>query len=400
MPEATKEQVQTAEKPAAPAAPVLTDELFQDLKQNPTKFHDQPKAIQAEARRRLLESPDEGAGDKPVEKPVEKKDPPKEDPPPDEPKPLTQEQLAALRAEKKRLDDESNAMEQRLKSARERKERAEKATKEWAEKNPEKKVEDPLDEKNQLALLTEVRELRKEVTFLKEVHADRDREEVETLTRTHKETEETRIQKEIETLQADPKFAAIRTKKPVGVLNQEYAGWCDNLVALAGLSEDKLTADEKANPVQALRQRALERYESDPAFKESVKVAPPEELDKLKLILEGFQRKGQKGGTLRGHLFEILDDAGVLGAVMQRGRDEAARDAANKTAKSMKPDEITTLDPSDGRPRDSSSNEMTLEGAGAFMQYYKKKQIEDPRGITADDKKKLKAVSEFLLARG
>src|SRR3990167_4379405 len=221
-------------------------------------------------------------------------------------------------------------------------------------------------------------------------------EEIETLTRSHQTTKEQTVYTELETLQADPRFAAIKTSKSVAKLNAEYAGWLDNLVSLSGLKEADLDAKERKNAANALRNRAMDRYQNDSAFKESVKVAPPEELDKLNLILTAVHRAGA-GGSVKAHLFDILDNAGVLGEAMQRGQRDAAREAANSTAAAMinRNKEIQTLSPDDGTSRPVYPNsELTPQAAAALMQGIRAKQ-DRRENLTAEDKKTIKRVAEY-----
>ena len=374
------------------AKPVLTDELFAELSKDPPKLHDQPPEIKAAVRARLSAEPGdpgEALADPPVvEKSAEAKA--------EAAKLPTPEEIDAKRLELKNLSDDANRIEQKIKAAKDRKARAEQEREEWKKANPEKKPEDYLDESHQSDTAKRLRSMEEELAFLRARDKDREQEEIETLTRSHQTTKEQTVYTELETLQADPRFAAIKTSKSVAKLNAEYAGWLDNLVSLSGLKEADLDAEERKNAANALRNRAMDRYQNDSAFKESVKVAPPEELDKLNLILTAVHRAGA-GGSVKAHLFDILDNAGVLGEAMQRGQRDAAREAANSTAAAMinRNKEIQTLSPDDGTSRPVSPNsELTPQTAAALMQGIRAKQ-DRRENLTAEDKKTIKRVAEY-----
>lgn len=404
--------VSTEQAQGKPAAPVLTEEMAEGFAKNPGTLSQAPKEIRAAMRERIGNPPADDAagetgadpkpGDKPAETPANTETPaagekPAGEKPAEEAAPkgeTADEKRARLRA----MDNESNTIEQRLAAANRRLAKAKAAEDEFKKANPEKKPNDYLEDSHQEDLHKTVRELTAKVAGLQAQLEDQDRDEIETLTRSKATKAEDRLSTEIDLLMEDPKFAAARMKKSFAQANQEYANWLDNLVQVSGITQDTLSEEDKKNPVQSLRRLALAKYQEDAAFKASVKISPPEEMDKLSFLLEAYGRKAQNGGTIKGHLFEILDEAGVLEQGFQRGRQDAARTAANKTADAIRQqnDEVTTIAPTDGSSRPAGSNdELTPQSAAAFMQLVKTKQANREK-LSDAERKKLVLVREYV----
>lgn len=394
--------VSTEQAQGTPAAPVLTEEMVAGFDKNPGTLAQAPKPVRDLMRARLAPLPADdaaGADSKPADPPTTET--PAGEKPADE-KPLEEapkgESIEEKRARLRTLDNESNTIEQRIAAANRRLAKAKEKEDEFKKANPDQKPADYLEDSHQATLHSKVGELEATVRSLKSQLEERDTDEIETLTRTKATKAEDRISTEIDLLMEDPKFAAAKMKKSFSQANQEYANWLDNLVQVSGITQDTLSEDEKKSPVQSLRQRALAKYEEDAAFKASVKIAPPEEMDKLSFHLEAYNRRLANGGTIKGHLFEILDEAGVLAQGFQRGQQEAARTAANKTADVYKQqnEEIKTIAPTDGASRPAGTDsELTVESAAAFMALVNKKQNARER-LTDDERKKLVKVREFI----
>lgn len=400
MPEQNKEG-----QTEAAVLPVLTEEMVADFDQNPHKLGSQSKEIRDAMKKRILEPSDESAAGeseadtaKPADQALEKPagDPPAGDKPSETEaqKPKSKEDLrAALKAEA----DEANRLEQKIAAANARRKRLED---EWAKtekSQPAKKPADFLEDQHQEDVLTRLERLEQRNGFLETLIKERDQEEIDSLTQAKGSKAQNAMFTEIDILQEDPKFAAVKMKKSFAEKNAEYSNWLDNLVGLSGFTQESLSEDEKANPVNALRAKAMERYESDADFKATVKIQPPEEMDKLSMLLEAHGRKAKHGGTIKGHLFEILDDAGILGDVVQRGRHDAAVAASNRTADAMRKqnEEIQTIAPGDGASRPVvGDDELTPASAAAFMNAIRQKQNNGQK-LDENDKKMLGRIREF-----
>lgn len=399
MPQAS-EQAQT--QGAAPD--VLTEEMVADFDKNPHKIAEAPREIRQALRDRIGKPPaddaagDSGAPDPAGEKPAAPETPAEPMGEPAKEEGQKPESVEEKRARLRAMDNEANTIEQRIAAAQRRLAKAKEKEDEFKKANPDTKPADYLEESHQAGLHSKVTELEALVHSLRSQVQERDQEEIETLTRSKATTAENKISAEIDMLMEDPKFTAARMKKSFAQANAEYAGWLDNLVQLSGLNQDTLSDEEKANPVQALRAKALAKYEEDPTFKSTVKVSPPEEMDKLSFWLEAYGRKGKHGGTIKGHLFEILDEAGVLEEGFQRGQHNAARTAANKTVDAIRKqdEEITTIAPTDGASRPAGTdNELTPQSAAAFMAVVRKKQDAREK-LTDAERKQLIRVREFI----
>lgn len=373
------------------AAPVLTKELLADLDANPHKMSEQPKAIRDAVKAHMMNPSDLEAAVVPKEvvtPPIKEEEPAKD--------------VQKIRQEQKALADEANRLEQKLAAARARKEKAEAEFAAFQQLKPEKVPEDYLEDSHQEDVNARLTRLEKENEFYRKQRAEQEAEEIEALAKAAQSKKEAKLFDEVSALQEDEKFAAIKMKVPFSKANADYAAWLDNLVQLSGISKDNLTPDEQKNPINSLRNRALEKYESDQSFKESVKVSPPEELEKLYLILEAHERKRQHGGNLKGHMFEILDEQGILGTVMRRDSQDAARQAANRTAAAMssKNNDLQLISPDDGIHRKFESDKtLTPQLAASFMANLKQKQLDKPGyRMTAEDKAMIAKIREMAVS--
>ena len=388
----------TAEKPnGAAAKPELTDEFLQDLIQNPSKA----SGLDRETRQRVLKRmgdmeetgfeqtvPDkEKAAEekKPAETQAEKK-PETETKPEGKVEEKPSELPFDVRQARKRhqeLVDEANRWEQKLKTAQVRREKATKAFEE-IQKAEVKPPDDFLDDKYQGDLKTRLERSEKAIEFLKAQLEDRDKDEIEELTTQRHSREEDKIFSEIDTLQA--RFPELKTSKPFKHINAEYAGWVDSMVtALGKQPSDSVSYDD-------LRKEALEKYQSEQSFRDSVKAKPPEEIDKLRIILSVHHRKLQSGGSYKSNYLDLLDDDDVLETTMQKGRAEAAKDAARETVKAMKKseEEITTLSPTDGTSKGGTQeNDFSPAAMTSFLETIQAK-LSSGIKLTPEDRAKMK----------
>ena len=392
MAQGTVDQAQTVV-----AAPVLTQELLSELDANPHKMSEQPKAIR-DAVKAHMENPTEltsAEAPKTEEVIVQKTEAPKES------EDVVKQRI---KQEQKSAADAANRDEQKLAAAIARRDKAAAELKKFEELKPEKPPEDYLEDSHQESVHARLTRLEKENEFHRKAAQDREAEEIDALTRSTQTKKEAQLFDEVSELQNDPKFAAIRMKTPFSKANADYAGWLDNLVQLSGITKDSLTPEEQKSPTNAMRNRALEKYESDETFKSSVKVTPPEELPQLYLILEAHDRKRRLGGNLKGHIFEILDEKGILGDVMRRDSLDAARTAANKTAEAIrsKTTDLKTISPDDGIHRSiESDTTITAKSAAEFMANLKHNQNQKPGyRMTPEDKEKLVKIRAFLASQG
>lgn len=385
------------------AAPVITDELLRELDQNPEKVHSLDKKTRRAFLERMKSQADDSAegegqgaeaepkkeaeGDKSAEKEADAKA--KESEAARQPTELEKKREAA-KEEAQRLADEINRYEQRIKA---RKEREEKLKKEWEEfeKAGVKKPADVFDEKHQDHVAQELALTKKKLELMEKRYEERENEEIQEAETTKRKLEEDRVFGEFETLQLQ--YDELHTKQPLRVLNQKYAGWLDALVLESGVKEQNPTADPAL-----LRQKAVERYNTDSEFQKTVKAKPPEEMDKLALLLQLNERKQKHGGTVRGHWLEMLDEQGIIADVVQRGRKEAATEAAHKTVAAMKrgSDEITTISPSDGTAKAGYTDPgMTDAAAKTFLNLVSQKHLAG-KVLTPEEKVKFKLVRAFL----
>ena len=380
---------------------VLTDELLRDLDEHPEKIHDLDRKTRNAVLDRMKSQADEGADgtDTGAKTDTEKKAIPAEtdkatteEPKKTETEDVTelQKQREAKKEEAQRLAEEINRYEQRIKA---RKEREERLKKEWEEfeKAGVKKPADVFDETHQNTVAHELALTKKKLELMESRYQARENEEILEAETHKKKLEEDRVFGEFENLQGQ--YEELRTKEPLRVLNQKYANWLDSLVAESGVK----TSNPDADPA-TLRQKAVERYNTDSEFQKKVSAKPPEEMDKLALLLQLNERKAKVGGTVRGHWLEMLDEQGIIADVVQKGKKAAATEATNKTISALKKgaDEISTISPSDGTAKagytDSGMNESA---AKAFLHYVTQKHLAGGV-LTPEEKSKFKLVREFL----
>jgi hypothetical protein len=378
------------------AAPVLTQEFLADLDANPHKMSEQPKAIRNAVLAHIANPTDLSAAAEPEVK-VTATDPVK----PASVEEAPTKTIQQIKQEQKAAADAANRDEQKLAAAKARQAKAAAELAEFEKLTPESAPEDYLDDSHQESVHARLTRIEKENEAYRKYRAEKEAEEIEALTKSTQTRKEAQLFDEVAALQADDKFAAIRMKTPFAKANADYASWLDNLVQLSGVSKDQLTAAELKSPTNALRNRAMARFDSDPDFKASVKVAPPEELEKLYLILEAHDRKRQHGGNLKGHIFEILDEQGILGNVMHRDSQDAARTAANKTADAIrtKTTDLQTISPDDGVHKVLAADQtLTAQSAAAFMTNLKNNQLNKPGyKMTADEKAMLAKIRNFAV---
>ena len=161
------------------------------------------------------------------------------------------------------------------------------------------------------------------------------------------------------------KFPSLKTSKPVHVLNREWGSFLDFVVDASGLKEKKKDA-----PLEELRQEAYTRWVEDEDFQKQVKQKPPEEIEKLQVLLRANARVQSNGGTLKGNLLDLMDDEEVLPKIFQRGQADAAKEATAKTLAAVSTTkELKTISPSDGAAKPAANGGvLTREEAVATLQ--------------------------------
>lgn len=379
-------QSSEAEKPAPGVATIVTKEFLEDLAANPSKAATLDRATRKEVLRQMADNEVDDAApvqDAPVEKDPEVKKAPdaKADGNGKTDLPVS---VQEARKRHQELSDEANKYEQKLAAAEARAAKARKAF-EDIQKAESKPPEDYLDDKYQTDLKSRLEKTEKQLGFLQNLLEERDKEEISTLVSQKHTKEEDKIFSEIDALQTE--FDELKTAKPFKQLNNEYAAWVSDMVKTSGHTGD-LTS-EVLNAVS-------NRYDTDEVFRNQVRSKPPEDLDKLRVILRLHHQKAQEGGSYMANYLAALHKDGVLTEVMQRGRKEAAKDAAHKTVQAMKrqQDELTTLSPNEGAGgKGPDAGEMTAQAAWAFLEAIQLK-LQAGSKLTPEERAKSKLIRE------
>lgn len=381
------ESQETQKAVEAKAAPQITDEFLRDLEKNPEKMLDLDKAT----RNAVLESQGlkSGAEEKPApggEPEAKAEGPATENVPretPVEQKTPTEQEVRAARRRVKELADQANHLEQREKTIRERLEKATKGFEDAkAEAEKVKKPGDFMEDSHQETLQKTVERLSREMAVLREQQATNAKEELQAVETKLGRTKEESTFAHLEELQDH--YEGLRTKVPLASLHEKYSTWVGEVVELTGVKEKA----PDANP-QKLAELALEKWNADPALQ--AKSKPPEESDKLNLLLAAHHKTARSGGSYRANLLEIMEDEKILETVVQNGRKEAAKEAARSTVDAMqrKNTELQTLSPAEGTSKtDSDKNQQSNQ---QFMEYVYEKQATGGR-LTTEEFERLKKV--------
>jgi len=365
------------EKPAGQAVAPAPDTTLEDLKSGKVQMRDLDPKVRATAMEKIrheLTGADESPASpepesKPAEVPVEKPAEKVEEKPAKAMKPVD---LDAMRKDNQRIVDEANKLEQQNEAKRKRLEKA-KTDREALDKLEVKPPEDAWDPAHQVKLNETVERLQKRTEFLEKTLEERDREEVEALVKTTQEARENETFGSIHTLQEEYPDQ-LKTSKPFKELNDANTQWVSDLIEKSGVKE-KMPG---ATPEQIF-EAASNRYQSDPEFQKSVRPNPISEADfpKYKVICDINARKQKVGGTYKGHILEWFDSQGILADAMQKGRKEAAEDAAMRTVKAIQKTEEQPkpISPSDGSAKNGYLEpEMTLQKAADIQTQLVKKQ--------------------------
>ena len=390
MPESQEKEQKAPEN--AKAAPQLTDAYLQDIVDHPEKMAD----LDSATRKNVLEALDlkpgaekkaaQGDDAKSQESKPEGEKPAEKEPAAQEPekKPPTEQEVRAARRRAQELADESNRLEQKEKTLRERLAKATKGLEDAkADADKVKKPSDFLEDSHQEAQQKTIERLVREVEILKGAHTDSAKDELQAVEAKLSRTKEASTFAHLEDLQDH--YEGLRTKVPLSTLHEKYSEWVASVVELTGVKAG--TPD--ATP-QKLAEMALEKWNSDPALQ--AKSKPPEESDKLNILLAAHHKTARSGGSLRANLLEVLDDEKILETVVQKGRQDAAKEAARSTVDALKKPntEIQTLSPAEGAAKPESA-EKSKEANIQFMEYVYQKQHSGGR-LSPDEFARLKQV--------
>lgn len=386
--EPEKAPVQTEVKPAATEP--TADSLVLELKSGTKQVDDIPKELRSAVMEKLHAEP--SVEDAPAiqdtapvvkETPVEK--PTTEEPSAAE---LTARRDAA-KLEQKRLADEANTAEQKVKAAQARNEKAKKAL-EDASKTEVKLPDELLSEDNQSSLLKRLNAIEKRNEALEKILMEKDEEEIRVSESTHRSaTEKLRFQ-EIDEVQ--DKFSSLKLDETFSEANAKYGAWLTEIEASSGLKEK----NPDMRP-EVLRTKAVELWNADAEFRKKIGNQPPKNLDRLQTLLIAHNKKAEVGGTVMGHLLEHFERTGTLSQMVQRVAQNSAADAASRTAKALKQDTISPIGPGDGASRGYASQDgtWTLAKAKSVIQQVNQKQSSGGRA-TAADKLQLQEALTYL----
>lgn len=351
MPTATKE-------PEVRSELKVTKELIADLAKYPKKLSLYPAAD----RLRIQEiasgvkdfdteivAADPGPGEVKEEKPVETPEEPQED-----------GHFRKVKRSAKWWNDEINRLKQTAASEKEVLEALVAKRKEIEDAKIEAPADFIADDKTVYA---EIEKLKRGQAALAEHIRERGTAQIKELDEDLTSATEKATFKSFEEMQV--KFPSLKTSKPVHVLNREWGGFLDSLVTASGLKEKKKDA-----PLEELRQEAYTLWVENEDFQKQVKQKPPEEIDKLQVLLRANARVHSHGGTLKGNLLDIMDDDEVLPQIFQRGQAKAAQEATEKTLAAVSTTkELKTIGPSDGAAKPAAgSGVLTREEAMTTLQ--------------------------------
>jgi hypothetical protein len=291
-----------------------------------------------------------------------------------------------------RLADEANAMEQKAAALRARHERARKALEE-AQKAEVKPPEDPWDEKHQSGLATELERLKKQVEILTKQTTEKSQEELDEVTRSELTAREKSLFGQFDDLQEE--YEVLKTSRPFKELNALHADWMDTeLVAKSGLRQTMPEAS-----LEDLRRAAVDKYNKDPEFAKSVAAYPitGEDAERFNTLLSLHHETATKGGDLEGNWLAKLKRSGQLEEVLQKGRKEAAEDAAHRTVKAIQKatTAVQPVAPGDGAGGGYVDSEWNLSRARTVQGALVKKH-QSGRALTAPEREELKKANELL----
>jgi len=364
----------------------VTPELLTEVRSDPKKIH-QYKGKEREAILKAAVEGDAGQAE-----PEQVKEPEKEAKAPEaekQPEGEADDEAQARRKAKRdtkywedrqnKVKQQIDADEKRLKDLRDKLEAAKTVSVE--------KPEDPLSDEYQTGLAKQLAEAMKRLETLETRYQD----DVESQVKSGKEelqtTTEKAVFKSLEDLQ--DRFPSLKTKDSIVTLNKKYANFLNDVVSASGLQKEGADVNE-------VRAAAMERYNSDPEFQKLVKSKPPEEMDKLSLLLKAQNRAQAMGGSVKSHLLDIMDETGILAAQFERGTRSAAEDAATRTLRAMdSANEIKTIGPGDGAAR---SGTTALDDARETLRRLNKKSAD--RQPWTQDEKIAHRQSLQLLAQG
>jgi hypothetical protein len=131
-------------------------------------------------------------------------------------------------------------------------------------------------------------------------------------------------------------------------LNEEYSAWLDkDLVEKSGLRETMA-----GKTLEEIRAAAIDKYNKDPEFAKTVAAYPltGDDADRYNTLLTLHHLTATKGGDLESNWLGMLKKSGQLETAMQKGRKDAAEDAASRTVKAIQKanDAVQPVAPGDG----------------------------------------------------
>ena len=387
--------------PAANAAPVVPDTLLQDLQSGAKSMKDLDAPTRAIAMERIKATFGEAENTaaapaaenevKPIEQATEKPTAP------DAPKPEGEDLQAPMSAKERRklnqqLADEANTAEQKTRALLARQARA-KAELEAAQKAEVKPPEDPWDATHQNNLATEFERMKKRIDFLEKQKGDADQEELDAATTNELTAREKSLFGQFDDLQEE--YEPLKTTKPFKQLNEMYSNWLDTeLVEKSGMREKM-----PGSSLEDLRKAAVERYNKDPEFVKTISPYPitGTDAERFNTLLSLHHETATKGGDLEGNWLSRLKRTGKLEEVLQKGRKEAAEDAAKRTVNAIRKanEAVQPVAPGDGAGRGYIDEEWNLTRAQTVQQALVKKHTSG-QGLNVSERETLKKVNAIL----
>lgn len=403
-PEPIPAQTESA-APAATAAPSVSDTLLQDLQSGaksmtdldvPTRkiAMDLVKKAAIEAENPAAE-PVADTEAKPIEKAPETPKAPEGDAKPEG----TAELQAPMSGKERRklnqqLADEANQLEQKTAAMKARQERARKEYDD-AMKAEVKPPEDPWDATHQNKLASELEQTKKKLDLLTTRLEKQDQEELAAATASENTAREKSLFGQFDELQEE--YEPLKTSKPFKQLNEEYSSWLDKeLVEKSGVRQSMPNAS-----LDELRAAAAKRYNEDPEFNKTVAPYPitGTDAERFNVLLSLHHETATKGGDLESNWLGRLKRTGKLEEVLQKGRKEAAVEAAQRTVNAVKKanEAVQPVAPGDGAGRGYVDEEWNLNRAKTVQESLVAKQLSG-HALTAPEREQLRKVNELLRA--
>ncbi len=384
--------------PAAAAAPSVSDSTLQDLSSGAKSMKDldpaERKLAMAAVRESVMEADNRAAPEteaKSIEKAPEAAKAP-------EPEAKAKGELPApvdikeRRRINQRLADEANQLEQKTAALKARQERARKDL-EDAQKAEVKPPEDPWDKSHQDGVATELERLKKQVEILTKREVDKGQAELEDATRSENIARENSLYGQFDDLQDE--YEPLKTSKPFKELNAVHTSWFDSeLIEKSGLRQSMPDAS-----IEQLRAAAAVKYNQDPEFAKTVAPYPitGDDAERFNTLLTLHHETATKGGDLEGNFLALMKRKGLLDEMMQKGRKDAAEDAAKRTVDAIKKQQTTVqpVAPGDGAGSGYIDEGFNITRAQSVQKTLVNKQAAG-QSLTPAERETLKKVTAFL----